>query len=470
VSVSRLRFNLGSLDDAGKEAFAQALYGDLRFAQALAWQKHAGVAADFDLFRSGASAASYAGIDLLGMSFFTQQATAQGEVIVDSPGGARALMFDTLQHSSGWFFTSHGYSRTGIGGLTYGTDGVAHTETNLFVGTEHGDKFMERDALLDHVDGAIRQLGGTAALDAIETLGNQIETYVQNTCPNDDAFDPCMKSVLNDPAVTGPRQQATAALETAIASLPAEQQTLVRALGQLRLAANAAHEYPAQWVGPSGSVVTNYRIDDASLADVFTTDGAARFQEALYRFLETTNVVRESSDSLSTQRAKIRADEKSKVEALGAMLTSVAAEYHRLVAAENTSVDTVGQIGPRALELRFGLDQNNQVDYDNALARSFAEGRMSTATSLFDQMYSRAGSLGPYVEQVVANGIFGAMMQDHRDIRIDIKFDLAKASDGADGHYVLAGYGDVSGYVKGAKAAAIDGGMFNIDSLLQTDQ
>ncbi len=202
------------------------------------------------------------------MSFFTQQATSQGEVIVASPGGARSLMFNSLQHSSGWFFTSHGYSRTGIGGLTYDTDGAARTETNLFVGTEHGDGYMERDALLDHVDGAIRQLGGTAALDAIETLGNQIETYVQQKCSGVDAFDPCMKSVLTDPAVTGPRQQATAALETAIASLPSDAQTLVRQLGHLRLAANAAHEYGATWVGPSGSVVTNYRIDDAALAGV----------------------------------------------------------------------------------------------------------------------------------------------------------------------------------------------------------
>jgi hypothetical protein len=199
-------------------------------------------------------------------------------------------------------------------------------------------------------------------------------------------------------------------------------------------------------------------------------NGASKFQEAVYSFLETTNVDRESTTALATQRTQIRSKAKGKVEALGAILTNVAAEYHRLVSAENTSVDTVGQIGPRSLELRFGLDANNQVDYDNALARSFAEGRMSAATSLFDQMYSSAGSLGPYVEQVVANGLFGAMLPDHRDMRMDIKFDLAKASDGTDGHYVLAGYGDVSGYVKGQNAAAIDGGQFNIDQLLKTEQ
>jgi hypothetical protein len=469
VSVSRLRFNLGSLDAAGKEAFAQALYGDLRLAQALAWQKHAGVAQDFDLFRSGESATSYAGVDILGMRFFAEKKSAQGEIVIDGPGGARALLFNTLQRQDGWFFATHGYNRVGLGGLSFDADGSAHTETNLFVQAMHGDKFMERDALLDHVDAALLEIGGRPALDAVETLGNQIERYVQATCNTNDAYSPCMKSVLGDDNVTGPRARATAALETAIAGLPADAQDLARRLGALRLAANAAHEFPAVWVGPSASVVLDYRIDDAALSTILGADGQSKLTEAIYAYLETTNVDRESTTPLPAQRTKIRSDKRTKVEALGAILASLSVEYQRLASAESTSVEGIGTIGGRALELRFGLDSSGRVDYDHALARSFAEGRMSVATSLFDQLRNAAGGLGPYVEEVVANGLLGATPTERRDVRFTVGFKLPSESDATSGHYVTAGYANVDGYAKAPQAAPINGGLFNIDALLKTE-
>ena len=470
VSVSRLRFDLSKLDASGKEAFAQSLYGDLRLAQALAWKKAPGVTADFDLFRSGESATSSAGVDILGMRFFTERAAATGEIIIDGPGGARALMFDTLHRAGGWFFNSHGYNRVGLGGLSFDATGKARTETNLFVQVEAGDKYLERDALLDRLDASLQEIGGRPALAAVETLGNQIQQYVQGRCQGESAFSACMKQVLSEDQVATPRAQALAALDSATSGMPEDIRALAQKLGALRLAASSAHEYPASFVGPSGSVVVDYRVDDAALASLLDDNGAARLNEAIYAYLDTTNVDRQSSTSLESQRMKIRSDKRSKVEALGKVLTSVAAGYQRLISAENATVEGVGQVGARAMELRFGLDSQNHVDYDTALARSFAEARMSSATALFDQLNSAAGGLGPHSEEVVAHGLLGAMSADHRDVRVDVKFKLKSESDGTEGHYVTAGYQDVDAYVKGAQASAINGGQFSIDALVKTNQ
>jgi hypothetical protein len=165
MSVARLRFSLDAAEPVAggrSQALAQALRGDLRLAQALAARGDSGVVADFDMVRSGASAISYAGVDVLGMSFYRRTAASEGSAVVQTPGGVLALMWESLHREGGWFFASHGFTRIGVAGLRFDgrEPGVAKSETNLFLQTQEGDKFMERDKVIDQLDSIIVAAAG----------------------------------------------------------------------------------------------------------------------------------------------------------------------------------------------------------------------------------------------------------------------------------------------------------------------
>src|SRR6185369_6589273 len=242
----------------------------------------------------------------------------------------------------------------------------ARTETNLFAQVEHGDKSLSRDNLLDQLDAVLGELRGKAALAAIEEPGNQIQRAVQAACMGLGPYDDCYKNILARPDLVAQRADALAAFDAAVSQLPAADQALLHQMGELRLAGNAAFEYPAQFVGPSGSAVLDYRMDDASLAALFDDGGGTRMTEAIYRYLEATNINRDSTTALAEQRAKLRADsgKKAKIAALAQLLDGVAQDYQRLASAEDASVEGIGQVGAQALKIDFALDEAGRADYE----------------------------------------------------------------------------------------------------------
>ncbi|HHH28651.1 MAG TPA: hypothetical protein ENK57_09960, partial [Polyangiaceae bacterium] len=88
ISVSRFRYDLSRVGEGSPAALsiAHLLHGDLRLAQALANRAEPGVDAEFELTRSGVSSTSYAGIDILGMSFFRKVQEQGGTVVIQTPG------------------------------------------------------------------------------------------------------------------------------------------------------------------------------------------------------------------------------------------------------------------------------------------------------------------------------------------------------------------------------------------------
>ena len=51
------------------------------------------------------------------MSFFKRTIQSEGSVVIQTPGGARSLLFQSLRKSSGSWFSEHGYTRVGLSGL-----------------------------------------------------------------------------------------------------------------------------------------------------------------------------------------------------------------------------------------------------------------------------------------------------------------------------------------------------------------
>ncbi|MEQ9321771.1 MAG: hypothetical protein RIF41_21565, partial [Polyangiaceae bacterium] len=250
ISVSRFRYDLARVG-AGSPAelsIAHLLHGDLRLAQALANRAEPGVDAEFELSRSGVSSTSYAGIDILGMSFFRNVQEQEGTVVVQTPGGAQAINFDSLHESGGLFFSSHGYTRVGLAGLEFdATDPEgARGEANLIFQVLESADLMDRDTLLDHLDGILIGIGGPYAFIAIEAPGNELERFVESYCPNSDAFDPCREEVLDTPTVAALKQKGLDALAAEIGHLGEAQRALVMKAGEMRLIAQSTYEPKAQ--------------------------------------------------------------------------------------------------------------------------------------------------------------------------------------------------------------------------------
>ncbi len=470
LSVARLRFSLdGGGDPAAiEQAIAQALRGDVRLAQALANRGEPGVVAEFDLSRSGLAATSYAGIDVFGMAFFHDVEHDQGTVTIQTPGGVRTVLFDSLHRGGGWFYSTHGSTRVGLSGLVFNAQNptVPQGEVNLFFQIMEGDEYMKRDRLLAHLDGVIRQVGGDAALAAVEGPGNELERYVRLACPDSPAYDACRTTVLTDAKVVKLRADGQAALADAVSGFEQSQRDLLLAAGKLRLTAQATVEPVAALVGPRTSVVLDERFDNAALNELMVNRTGDDFGNAVVGYLQATQIDRESSaDAIASARSRIAEDHTDKLNALRDIYDSHRDAYQRLSAAEATTIETLGAIGPHALEVRFDVDAANTPKYEDATARSLSQARAKTIEAMVDELQNQSGGLGRQAEQVVAYGLLGMTPASSLDLRLDIAVNLTNNWAQDYTQYRQAGYAPLDAYTRGSAVAPIDGGLFNIDAL-----
>ena len=475
LSVARLRFSLDQAQgQAGIEkAIAAALRADVRLAQALANARTPGVEVEFELSRSGVSGTSYAGIDVFGMSFFRKQAASEGSVTIETPGGTRTILFDSLHRESGWFFSSHGYARTALSGLVFDPDdpGAGTGEANLVVQLLEGDDFMERDKLLDHLDGVIRAMAGADALAAIAAPGDDLERQVRAACASQDAST-CGSAVLRDPAVAALRKQGQDALEAHLGGLDPELREVVRAAGALRLTAQATLEPAAQLVGPPTSVVVDYRIDDAALSGLFATD-PERLGAAAVAHLAAVGIKRHDTPAKQASRAdEIAREVASTRAALTKLFAERAEEYDVLVSLERRKLDghpELGALGPRAVAVDLPL-KDGKPDYASAALHALPHRRARIATALFDGLVEAAKKSGEHPEEVAGYALLSLLDRAHLDVRLQVQMDVGDSWAQGFDHYREAGYQSLDVYGRGRSTAPIDGGLFSIDDLVDVDQ
>ncbi|MFK7984515.1 MAG: hypothetical protein AB8I08_00660 [Sandaracinaceae bacterium] len=470
VSVARFRFDLDAMGPDAEQALTQALRGDVRLAQALAGQSEPGVVSELDLLRSGVSATSSAGVEILGMRFFRREVEESGTTIVQTPGGARSLMFESLHRDRGWFFSSHGFTRVGLAGLVFdpSNPGRAEGEANLFVEIVEGDEFMERDRMLDHIDAMIVALAGPDALAAIEGPGNALERYVETQCsPSSGPGADCREDVLADPQVVSLRAEGVAALEAASSGLDADQRAMLMAAGALRMTAQATVEPAASLVGPNASVVMGYRLDDRSLGNILLEHSGGDLEEAVYRYLEAIEVDRgDTADRIAQERNEAR---RTDLSALGIRFEAAAERYESLLAVESSRIDGLGTIGANAIEILVPVDRDRGVQYEEATAQSIARARVRVLTGLFDGLREDSRRIGRHPEAVAAYGLLSLVDEDARDVRLNIDMDLDDRFAQDYDHYRAAGYGPLDVYARGAGVDTIDGGLFSLDALLTVD-
>jgi len=476
ISVARFRVSLSAATPGSpvESALQQALRADLRLAQALSNRSEPGINTEFELTRSGVSTTSYAGIDILGMSFFRKVQEGEGTIVVQTPGGARSIFFESLHNESGWFFSSHGYTRVGLSGMVFDQDHPegAMGEANVLFQVVEGDKKMERDKLLDHLDGIILGVAGEPALAALEGPANELERYVEVYCPNSEAFDPCREEVLDTPTVKQLRQEGLDVLAGATQGLDAAPRQLVLAAGQLRLTAQATYEPKAQFVGPPTSIVVDYRLDDIALGRVLLDHDAADFEAALNTYLKAAEVDRiDGPAEIAADREDIVADAADLVADASKVYKSLSQRYGQIVTAERFVMPQhpeLGELGSRALEIRFPVDSNRTVIYEEAVARSLAQARAKVALQLVDQLIDVTDQSGTskHPEQLVAYALLALTPASSIDLRLDVDLDVSDTWEQDFTHYRAAGYESLDVYAQGNEVSPIDGGLFDIDELI----
>jgi hypothetical protein len=327
---------------------------------------------------------------------------------------------------------------------------------------------MERDKLLDHLDAVIQSLGGKQALEAIEKPGNELERYVVKACPNSQAFDPCRMSVLDDPKVVQLRADGAAALDAAVSGLEPSARDLVLKSGTLRLTAQATLEPAAALVGPPSSLVVDLRLDDKALGSMFADKSEFELKNALTAYLRAVLIDRGASESAIQSARGAIPDGKD-----GAVLDSMAAEYktrasnyEKLRAAEKAIIQNVGVVGPRTVEIRFPVDASNRPDYDKATAGSLSQARAKEALALFDNLVKLADGLDPHAEQPVVYALLALTSPGSADVRMNVQMSTANSWAQGFEHYKKAGYAGFDVYARGSAVAAIDGGLFDVNALL----
>ena len=481
MSVARLRFDLSGPEPVGGRdaALAQALRGDVRLAQALAARGDSGVVAEFDMTRSGASAISYAGVDVLGMSFYRKTAASEGSAVLQTPGGILALMWESLHRDSGWFFTSHGFTRVGVAGLTFDarTPGVAKSQTNLMIQTEEGDKFMERDKVIDQLDSVIVSVGGITALRAIERQGNSLERLVLQRCPlpaQGGFFDEaCNINFVHGSEATGIKTAALSDLADAISSLPAPSKDLLMQLGALRLESQMIEDPNASAVGPTASVVVDFRLDDAALKGVFAKDGTA-FKSSVLNLMQATQFQRALTD-IAGERAKIVSKSTAVADKMASIFTDAKKQYERLLSIDGARIDTLGEIGGNAIEVRYTVDASKRPQYDQAISQSVAQARAGVVSSMYDALRTQAndmpssgGESAAHSEQIASFALLGLAAPDRTELRVSLKTDNASNPllIGPRKRYDEAGFANLDVFAKGPAVAPIAAGLFDIDAII----
>ena len=491
VSVARLRFNLDGPDPLGarEQALKQALAADVRLAQALAARGDSGVEAEFDLLRSGMSSAGYAGVQIFGMHFFRRSVESEGSVVIQTPGGAQSLLFDSLREESGRFFTSRGITRVGLAGLRFDARGGApRGETNLFLQVDEGQRYMDRDALIDHLDAVILGVAGAEAVAALNEHGNELERYVLETCPVPDNTFPddepretfseaCQLELLDtDPVVAELREGGMDAVSGRLVGLSPAAEELVLEAARLRLAAQSIADPNDVAAGPRGAVAVDLRLDDAALKQVMARPGRD-LEAALIDILRATQVDRTSPDYLDDQD-EIAARAAAVATRMRGAFDSHRADYLALAGVETATIERLGDIGARAVEVSFSVDAAGRPVYEEAITRSLAQARSEVVTSLFDELRAQAGDFRsyrwggrpPHPGHSVAYALLRLAEPDRQDLRLSVSIDTSGGFFSLPKErYDVAGVRSSERYAQGEQVQLVGGGMFDVDALLDLE-
>lgn len=467
-SVARFRVDLAHVGQPGRVAIEQAFKGDIRLAQALAARGNEGLTAEIDLVRAGRTTYGHLGLDLLGMRFFTETERQQGEAILQTPGGSLAVMFDSLRHESGSWFSEHGYARSALAGVEVGPDGVARSQTNLYFTWKDSDDYMQRDKMLDHLDGILYVVLGAEGQAKISALLDGIGRATQAKCAGMSNFDAdggrayrdCKMNVLGDPAIATQVDLAERELETALrtAAPEAAAELLAREVFALSLAAVRAYEPAASLAGPPTNVALATWLSDGALDRLMTTTNGAQLRAHLQALAIISQEDRDRTDGVERARRGLRG-EQGNLEAAAQLYDAQRVSYLDLQAIASSRVDGVGEIGASALLIDVPVSANNRLRYDDLVVRTVSRRRVEVVAELIDELIEELEGVDGKPESILGPALLALLPADLRDVRADVDMNLEENWAQDFPQYVAAGYAPLHAAVRGANVELMGGDL-----------
>jgi hypothetical protein len=492
VSLSRFRFHLdrGNPDEV-ERALEQVLKFDIRLAQAL-YNRDLGepspaVVAEFDAVRAATTSTRSFGFELLGMNIYHRAVVKkEGSFVVQTPEGARAILFDTVHKDGGWFQMDHGYTRTGIAAQTLDArdPSTFRSEANLFLQTAVGDKHMDDDIIIDNADALLLAIVGPDAVETLDRYGNEMERLVWKTCPvredrerNTREWDEqCNVRLLDDPKMIGLKQQGLAAIEPFVRDLPADFQALVREAAKVRLTLQSVGIHNLDLAnGPNASFTLHLRLDDRGL-DALTSRSKADYAEALREYLTAVYADRvKVGAELDKDAVRRSVDEKwgRNIEEMASTFEARAKAY-RLIADAERLVPVALRGRPFAsypMGIRFTVDGGAARAYESALIHSTSHDRAKAAARLFDDLLKAADRInGPlYDEHTATFPLLALVPNENLEVGMAVRTDVRSTFWVKRERYLKAGFSSVSAAAKGSKVSTISAGMFDLDTMLRAN-
>lgn len=467
-SVARFRIDLSQVGQAGKVAIEQAWKGDIRLAQALAARGQEGITAEVDLVRAGRTTYGHLGLDLLGMRFFTETETHQGEALLQTPGGSLAVMFDSLRHESGSWFSEHGYARSVLAGFDVDADGVARSQTNVYFAWKEGDDYMERDKMLDHLDamfyvvlGAEGQAQITAALDAIGRATQARCARLSNFDDDGGAeYRRCKMAALTDPAIVALVDVAKQKLDAAIAAAQpdAQSEQFARDCFALALAGNRAFEPMAALAGPPTNVALSTWLTQDALTHLLATLNGTQLKGRLLDAAVVAQQDRDRSDGPARARRDLRGS-REELEEAAETYDDMRAKYLQLSAVAASELPGIGELGDAALLVNVPVSRESELRYQDVLVRTVSRQKVEAVAEMIDELLEDLDDVDDAPERLLGPAMLSLVPANLRDVRIDVDMNLEDNWAQGFPQYIAAGYAALHAATRGEAVRRLGEGL-----------
>lgn len=490
VSLSRFRFHLDGGDkDEVARALEQTLKFDLRLAQAIynrdLDQREPAVRADFDAVRAATTSTVNFGFQLLGMNIYHSAVVKkEGSFVIQTPDGAKSVLFDMLHKEGGWFQMGHGFTRTGLAAQTIDTKTPDNfrSEANLFIQTVVSDAHMDDDMIIDNLDGLIGGTVGQKVVDVLDKYGNEMQRLVWSTCPvqkdkegTTERWDEqCNVALLDDPNMQKLKADGLAAVEPLLANLPDDYKVVLRTAANTRLILQSVgiHNLDAT-SGPNASFALDVRFDDKALA-ALTSRSKADYRAVLRDYVTNIYADRNEVGKNRTKdqvRGTVELQFASKLDAMATEFDRRANAYRLIADAER--VLPAALAGKRyvsfPLGLRFAVEGERADKLENAVVVSTSHDRAIAAARLFDGLKDVADKLNVplYDEHTATFPLLSLVPMKNLVVGMDIAADTKSTFWNSRERYQKAGFQSVNAHAQGSDTSTISGGMFNIDAVVQ---
>jgi len=489
VSLSRFRLHLdrGNPDETSR-ALEQLLKFDLRLAQAISnrdlGERAPAVTQEFDAVRAATTSTRNFGFEVLGMNIYHRAVVdREGTFVLQTPEGARAVLFDYLREEGGWFQRKHAYSRTGIGAQTVSLDDPSKFRpgANLFMQTMSADTHMNDDFMIDNIDALILGVAGKDAVDALDVAANELERTVWSKCPvaertngrNENTTqtwnERCNVQLLDEPIMKSLFAKGLAAIEPKMADLPEATKELIRTAATVRLKLQSVGIHGFSMTGgPAASISVDVRLDDRGL-DQLTSKSREQYIAAVSEYMATVRAQRRDVRNPEGKAYFGRIADREYGEFYEKMADRYVAgsrAYRAVTEMEKALPEKLAgkRFISHPLGIRFTMEADERRMLESAVIKSTSHERAVAAASLFDGIYDQASKfrapLDP--EQATMFPLLALVPAKNAELRLDVGAKVDSNFLNPRKRFEKVGFKSVSAVAKGPEVQTLGGGMFDL--------